>query len=61
MTWPGIPLLLTFSPEATFLFILHEAFLWKLDLVRARGFMIRTECKGPDKKQDKARDTRKQS
>lgn len=33
MTWPGITLLVNFFPEAT-LFILHEALLWKLDLVR---------------------------
>lgn len=33
MTWPGISLLVNFFPEAT-LFILHEAFPWKLDLVR---------------------------
>lgn len=57
MTWPGISLLLTPSPEAT-LFILHEAFLWKFDLVRARGFMMRTEYKRPD--QGEGRDTRKQ-
>lgn len=33
MTWPSISLLVNFFPEAT-LFILHEVFLWKLDLVR---------------------------
>lgn len=47
MTWLDISLILTLSPKAT-LFILHKAFLWKLDLVRARGFMIRTEYKRPD-------------
>lgn len=60
MTWPDICLLLSFSPKAT-LFILHEVFLWKLDLVRARGFMMRTEYKGAGKKQAKARDMNKQS
>lgn len=60
MTWPDISLLLTLSPEAT-LYILHEAFLWKSDLARARGFMMRTEYKGPDEKQDKAREMSKQS
>lgn len=33
MAWPGISLLMNFFPEATWL-ILHETFLWKLDLVR---------------------------
>lgn len=32
MTWSGISLLVNFFPEAS-LFILHEAFPWKLDLV----------------------------